>query len=946
MMKKNIVKYCPHLLYAALFLQLLLSSCTDQMDMIFGTPIQLSIPVEDVTRSSVSAGTNIQNSNFDAGTTINGYFCITGGEALGNTPTILTTSAVSGGKQRLTPDQQVYYPNSAGTTVDITAFYPPTKVTNESTSFTVESDQTTDANYKLSDLMYAEVLGQNRTDNDVNLTFNHKMAKVIVNATSEEGVTITKIRLLNVKRTTNMQAGNGVITDLGETADQIILATNIDGTTSLSGAALLPEQTIAADFIEVSLKYNYGAANTLKEGTTVFSLYGKTFEKGKEYTANITITRQCIDNTTTITDWEADEGVVSVIPGSNSVLFIRNVDAQTYTGSPITPAPEITYTVNSIPHEVTEGVDYNLQYFNNTQIGTATIIISGISTSQYEPMQKLMALKSFEIVPKEGNLKYTESEKTVDYVYGLTINNPLISKTEGDDLKRDGAFSYQSSDESVATVSNTGLVTVQGHGDCTITASMDDSGNFTACTASFNLHVIERDASNLTITLYPTSFDYNGQKRIPSIVVTDGGRTLKAGDDYTCDTATDITNNINRGTATVTIHGTGNYKNTGTKTFEITQATPVITMTSDDVVTLAKGFTITRAATTTLGTVVLSSSASNKASVTQDGVVTALAAADNITITATVTTDNADQTKANYKTVSKSYTVNVKEPDKTFSYTGAVQSWTCPVDGTYKLEVWGAQGGSARDFGGGRGAYIAGNLYLTVGQTLYVYVGGAGQRFNNKSADQGGWNGGGTYSGNYTYDSTVITDPFNAMTFCSGGGATDFSLENGAWNSDTHLKSRILVAGGGGGALHYYISSTQGTYGSGGNGGALNGETGLAGNNPGGGGTVSAAGAAGGTNGAAGGFGYGGGYSGVASAGMGGGGWYGGGSGGDASTETTQGAGGGGSSYVWCAEYASQYSNKRSSVTTDYYIDPTSMTVGARSGDGQAQITYISQEHE
>ena len=923
-------RYFP-LLIVALLLQVLLSSCAEQMEMFFDTPIRLTTSVEDLTRSSVSAGTNIQNSRFDANATINGYFKIHGGDVLGNTPTILTASAPANGVQRLTPDVQVYYPSSTGTTVDITAFYPPTKVYNTSTSFTVEADQTTDANYKLSDLMYAEILGQPRTDNDVELQFSHKMAKVIVNATSEEGVTITKIRLLNVKRTINMSPGNGVMTDLGETADQIILAKNDDGTTSLSGAALLPEQTIAADFIEVSVKYNYGAAHTLKEGTTIFSLYGKTFESGKEYTANLTITRQCINNTTTITDWEADEGAVSVIPGSNSVLFIGNVAEQIYTGSPITPKPEITYTVNSIPHPVYEGTDYTLQYFNNTKIGTATIIISGVSTSEFEPMRKLMALKSFTIVQKDGDLMYTHSEMTVDYEYNLTISNPLVAMTEGDNIERDGAFTYTSSNESVAKVSSTGLVTVQGQGDCRITANMDGSGNFKACSASFNLHVNKRNASNMTITLYPTTFEYNGQPRIPSIVVTDGGRTLKVGVDYTCNTDEDIANNINRGTATVTIHGIGNYKETGSKTFSITQATPVITMTADDVVTLAKGFTITRAATTTLGEVVLSSSVPDYASVTQEGVVTAKAEGETV-ITATVTTDNADQSVANYKTVSKSYRVNVKEPDKEFAYTGAVQEWTCTVDGTYKLEAWGAQGANTGSFSGGKGAYIVGNIYLTTGTKLYVYVGGEGTLVNSVETHsaQGGWNGGGTYTaGSYT-----------SGEYAGGGGATDFSLESG----NNHLKSRIFVAGGGGGALNYPANST---YGSGGAGGAYVGATGNAGSNPGGGGTLSAAGAAGGTNSVAAGFGNGGSYKGSTSVGMGGGGWYGGGSGGDAASDTRQGSGGGGSSYIWNDDNKSYYpSGKSSLVTSDFYIEPVSMTEGARPGNGMARITYISQEHE
>ena len=40
---------------------------------------------------------------------------------------------------------------------------------------------------------------------------------------------------------------------------------------------------------------------------------------------------------------------------------------------------------------------------------------------------------------------------------------------------------------------------------------------------------------------------------------------------------------------------------------------------------------------------------------------------------------------------------------KNFDYTGGIQTFTAPDTGTYKLEVWGAQGGDCyRDVGGKR----------------------------------------------------------------------------------------------------------------------------------------------------------------------------------------------------------------------------------------------------
>ncbi|MCL2133085.1 MAG: glycine rich domain-containing protein, partial [Bacteroidales bacterium] len=121
---------------------------------------------------------------------------------------------------------------------------------------------------------------------------------------------------------------------------------------------------------------------------------------------------------------------------------------------------------------------------------------------------------------------------------------------------------------------------------------------------------------------------------------------------------------------------------------------------------------------------------------------------------------------------------------KDFSYNGTTgddgspQSWTAPITGRYKLEVWGAQGGHSNDitYKGGRGGYAVGEVNLTAGDNLYVYVGG------QPTASTHHW--------------------------CSsgGGGGTDIRV-----NGNTYYH-RIIVAGGGGGRhgdglLAYYDSS-------------------------------------------------------------------------------------------------------------------------------------------
>lgn len=63
-----------------------------------------------------------------------------------------------------------------------------------------------------------------------------------------------------------------------------------------------------------------------------------------------------------------------------------------------------------------------------------------------------------------------------------------------------------------------------------------------------------------------------------------------------------------------------------------------------------------------------------------------------------------------------------------FVYTGGTQRWTAPISGTYRLQAYGAQGGSGfQSVGaGGYGGYAVGDVYLAAGTVLYIVIGGEG----------------------------------------------------------------------------------------------------------------------------------------------------------------------------------------------------------------------------
>ncbi len=241
-----------------------------------------------------------------------------------------------------------------------------------------------------------------------------------------------------------------------------------------------------------------------------------------------------------------------------------------------------------------------------------------------------------------------------------------------------------------------------------------------------------------------------------------------------------------------------------------------------------------------------------------------------------------------------------------FSYTGASQTFTASVSGTYTFQTWGAKGfTTTNNIAGGFGGYATGNYMLTAGQDIYIYVGGQGTGVNGINLMGAGWNGGGN---GYQWNN------FNGYAG-GGGGATDIRI------GGTNLADRVIVAGGGGGA-------TGNGGGTGGYAGGLVG--GNAGNTSAYGGTQSAGGASGGT-GVAGSLGAGGnGASNISTAGWtggGGGGYYGGGGG------KNHYGGGGGSSYIGGVTGGSTSAGNASMP------NPSGGTMTGNSGNGYARIS-------
>lgn len=265
-----------------------------------------------------------------------------------------------------------------------------------------------------------------------------------------------------------------------------------------------------------------------------------------------------------------------------------------------------------------------------------------------------------------------------------------------------------------------------------------------------------------------------------------------------------------------------------------------------------------------------------------------------------------------------------------FDYTGSVQSKTLKP-GTYTIECWGGQGGTYSSYIGGYGGYSKGTITLTEATTVYISVGGAG----SSSSTAAGFNGGGT----------------GISSGRGGGGATDVRI------GQNSLYSRVIVAGGGGGAGVTSANANPCGCGGGeyGGDGYCNDTTGsytIGQNRCGGSASQTAGGKTWSTSTQAT-FGQGGNASGY-SCGGGGGGWYGGGGAYDSDSDSDGRWGGGGSGYVYTSSTAKNYPNGCLLNSTHYltnaqtiagntsFTSPTGSAETGHTGSGFCRITNLN----
>ena len=342
------------------------------------------------------AGQSVQLTQFDNGQQVGIFLAEDNGSGTAVTTGTNVTAYdqpltyVSNGSGGLTNTQ--YWPQD-GNGLHIFGVYPLAAATTAASysatdvSFSVQADQTTDANYMLSDLMTGLPTDGNpvvRTTSAVPLTFTHLLTKINVNLTAGDGFTQAEIddavvSILGTKLTTTFDVqGKTVGSASGD-------ATAIAAGTGAATSAIIVPQTLAAgaSFIQVAV----GGGNYIYKLDAA-----TTFAAKNRYTFNLTVNKTGLVLTVTnITPWTAVDPIEGsaemLIPKTKLSTITSNYTAKNgeiLTGTlgsnvKVSIANNATVTLDGVTIDGTNHEDY--QWAGINCLGNATIILGAGTTN-------------------------------------------------------------------------------------------------------------------------------------------------------------------------------------------------------------------------------------------------------------------------------------------------------------------------------------------------------------------------------------------------------------------------------------------------------------------------------------------------------------------------------------------------------------------------------------
>jgi len=345
----------------------------------------------------------------------------------------------------------------------------------------------------------------------------------------------------------NQGAKNVTVTGTGNYKDSRTVQYTIDKKPLVSDMIKIANQNLtytgSDQTPEVTIEDKNGTTNIIK--STDYTLSNPPHSTVGDYEVTLTATAEG--------NYRGQVTKQYSIVGAGATGFtVMAIPDQNYTGIALTPALTV-YKAGTTTPALTLGTDYTAEYSNNINAGTATVTVTG--KGNYSGTQTVY----FTIVPKSIN--HTDISVTLSptsFNYTGTTQKPSVTVKDG---------------TSKTLVLNTDytLVNDGGVANGTYTVTITGMGNYKDVITPAPSYTIGGQSLNGAEVILNRldSYVYDGNEKKPGVSEVKVGSTVIPASNYTVSYA----DNVNAGTATVTVTGKGNCSGTATATFPITPKT-------------------------------------------------------------------------------------------------------------------------------------------------------------------------------------------------------------------------------------------------------------------------------------------------------------------------------------------------------------------------------------
>lgn len=220
-----------------------------------------------------------------------------------NAENILYTTASTGTAATFTSTTAIYYPVDATNKVDFIAYHPHSAaVSNYLYSVNTTAQTSQSAIGLMRALANGTGSGYDKTQGAsyVNLAFDHKLTKLIINTTPGDGLTQSDLANMTVTiKGLNTEADYNIDTDVLSTPNTVA-----DILTKTTTAGTLYEAIVVPQSFTASVVTMEFALNNAKNEVFVYEVPATTFAKAEKHTFNVTVQRTGVTVRGTINGWD------------------------------------------------------------------------------------------------------------------------------------------------------------------------------------------------------------------------------------------------------------------------------------------------------------------------------------------------------------------------------------------------------------------------------------------------------------------------------------------------------------------------------------------------------------------------------------------------------------------------------------------------------------------